>query len=75
MKLILLILMVTLLLVKVTQAMYCWNKLGKCQTTCKDSEVFYILCRDETKCCVNPKHVPVKTRSLNATGRLETSGV
>ncbi|XP_039093608.1 beta-defensin 121 [Hyaena hyaena] len=71
MKLILLVLTVTLFLVQVTQAMYCWSKLGRCRTACKDSEAFHILCRDETKCCVNPKHVPVKTRPLNATGSLE----
>ncbi|KAI5770194.1 DEFB121-like protein [Gulo gulo luscus] len=61
MKLILLVLTVTLLLVWVTQAMYCWGKLGRCRTTCEQNEVFHILCTDEAKCCVNPKHVPVKT--------------
>ncbi|XP_053056091.1 beta-defensin 121 isoform X2 [Acinonyx jubatus] len=54
-----------------SQARHCWKKLGRCRTTCKDSEVFYLLCNDETKCCVNPKHVPVKTRSLPPTGSLE----
>ncbi|XP_053056093.1 beta-defensin 121 isoform X3 [Acinonyx jubatus] len=55
----------------VLKARHCWKKLGRCRTTCKDSEVFYLLCNDETKCCVNPKHVPVKTRSLPPTGSLE----
>ncbi|EFB14913.1 hypothetical protein PANDA_006787, partial [Ailuropoda melanoleuca] len=40
--------------------MRCWGKLGRCRTTCEQSEVFHILCTDEAKCCVNPKHVPVK---------------
>ncbi|XP_032715309.1 beta-defensin 121 [Lontra canadensis] len=61
MKLILLVLTVTLLLVRVTQAMYCWGKLGRVRTMCEQNEVFHILCMDEAKCCVNPKHVPVKT--------------
>uniref|UniRef100_A0A8C9KCK8 Beta-defensin n=2 Tax=Panthera tigris TaxID=9694 RepID=A0A8C9KCK8_PANTA len=75
MKRILLVLTVSLLLAQVTQARHCWKKLGRCRTTCKDSEVFYLLCNDETKCCVNPKRVPVKTRSLKPTGSLETSAV
>ncbi|XP_008701617.1 beta-defensin 121 [Ursus americanus] len=61
MKLMLLVLAVILLLVRVTQAMRCWGKLGRCRTTCEQNEVFHILCTDEAKCCVNPKHIPVKT--------------
>ncbi|XP_036780430.1 beta-defensin 121-like [Manis pentadactyla] len=66
----LLVLTLTLLLAQGTPAMKCWGKLGKCRVTCKKNEVFYILCSDEAKCCVNPKFVPVKTGSSNITGSL-----
>ncbi|XP_044940150.1 LOW QUALITY PROTEIN: beta-defensin 121 [Mustela nigripes] len=62
MKLIFLVLTVTLLLVWVAQARYCWGKLGRCRTKCEQNEVSHILCPYyEAKCCVNPKYVPVQT--------------
>ncbi|XP_037353351.1 beta-defensin 121-like [Talpa occidentalis] len=67
MKLLLLILTVTLLLTQVTPVKKCWSKLGKCRTNCEDNEVFYILCSNESKCCINPKHVPVKSGSSSIT--------
>ncbi|XP_032317082.1 beta-defensin 121 [Camelus ferus] len=71
MKFLLLILTVTLLLAQVTPAMKCWSKLGSCRTKCEENELFYILCRDETMCCVDPKYVPEKKgKSSNASGRL-----
>ncbi|XP_047626290.1 beta-defensin 121 [Phacochoerus africanus] len=57
----LLILTVALLLAQLTPAMKCWSALGRCRTTCQESEVFHILCRDATMCCVHPKYIPVKT--------------
>lgn len=42
-------------------AMKCWSALGRCRTTCQESEVFHILCRDATMCCVHPKYIPIKT--------------
>ncbi|XP_014652293.1 PREDICTED: beta-defensin 121 [Ceratotherium simum simum] len=66
----LLVLTVTLLLAQVTPATKCWSKLGRCRKTCEESEVFYILCRTEAKCCVNPKYVPVETGFSNETGKL-----
>ncbi|XP_003433288.2 beta-defensin 121 isoform X2 [Canis lupus baileyi] len=66
MKLILLMLAVALLLVQVTQAMSCWGKLGRCRATCEKNEVFHILCTNEAKCCVHPKHVPIGAGSSSA---------
>ncbi|XP_053429356.1 beta-defensin 121-like [Nycticebus coucang] len=60
MKLLLLVLTITLLLAQVTPVMKCWRKLGRCRTTCKGKEEFYILCKNQSKCCVDPKYVPMK---------------
>ncbi|KAM5305504.1 beta-defensin 121 [Glossophaga mutica] len=68
MKLILLVLTVTLPLVQVTKVKKCWGKLGTCRIMCNESEVFYILCNAEAKCCVDPKYVPVDTKPSNSTG-------
>ncbi|XP_024415014.1 beta-defensin 121 [Desmodus rotundus] len=68
MKLILLVLTVILPLVQVAKGKKCWSKLGTCRVICKESEVFYILCNAEAKCCVDPKHVPVNTKPSNSTG-------
>ncbi|XP_062944846.1 beta-defensin 121 [Cynocephalus volans] len=65
MKLLFLILTVTVFLAQATRVMKCWNRSGRCRTTCKENEVFYILCDTHTKCCVNPKYVPVKPESSN----------
>ncbi|XP_019604027.1 beta-defensin 121 [Rhinolophus sinicus] len=70
MKLILLFLTVTLPLAQVIPVTKCWGKLGKCRIMCEESEVFYILCNAEAKCCVHPKYVPVDTGSSNSTGSL-----
>ncbi|KAL2763869.1 beta-defensin 121 isoform 2, partial [Daubentonia madagascariensis] len=58
---------------KVQEVMKCWGKLGRCRTTCKESEVFYILCKTEFKCCVEPKNVPVKPEFSNTDGSLGSS--
>uniref|UniRef100_A0A8C3WHY4 Beta-defensin n=1 Tax=Catagonus wagneri TaxID=51154 RepID=A0A8C3WHY4_9CETA len=71
----LLILTVTLLLAQFTPAMKCWSTLGTCRTKCQDSEVFHILCRDATMCCVDPKYMPSKPEPSNIAGRLGTSVV
>ncbi|XP_012521241.1 PREDICTED: beta-defensin 121-like [Propithecus coquereli] len=73
MKLLLLVLTVTLLLAQVTPVMKCWGKSGRCRTTCKQSEVFYILCKTEFKCCVEPKNVRVKPELPNTDGSLRSS--
>ncbi|XP_020137385.1 beta-defensin 121 [Microcebus murinus] len=73
MKLLLLVLIVTLLPVQVTPVKKCWSKLGRCRTTCKQSEVFYILCQTEFKCCVESKNVPVKPELPNTDGSLTSS--
>ncbi|XP_019501233.1 PREDICTED: beta-defensin 121-like [Hipposideros armiger] len=70
MKLILLVLTVTLPLAQVIRVMKCWGKLGRCRIMCEESEVFYILCNAAVKCCVNPKYVPIDTRSSNSTRSL-----
>ncbi|XP_054430133.1 beta-defensin 121 [Pteronotus mesoamericanus] len=70
MKLVLLALTVTLPLAQVAKVKKCWGQLGSCRIMCKESEVFYILCNAETKCCVNPKHVPVNTKPSNSTESL-----
>uniref|UniRef100_A0A8D1WBL8 Beta-defensin n=1 Tax=Sus scrofa TaxID=9823 RepID=A0A8D1WBL8_PIG len=71
----LLILTLALLLAQLTPAMKCWSALGRCRTTCQESEVFHILCRDATMCCVHPKYIPIKPESSNIAGRLGTSVV
>uniref|UniRef100_A0A5F9CDZ9 Beta-defensin n=1 Tax=Oryctolagus cuniculus TaxID=9986 RepID=A0A5F9CDZ9_RABIT len=45
--------------------MKCWGTSGRCRATCKESEIFHILCKSEEKCCVNPKYVPVKPASTS----------
>lgn len=50
--------------------MKCWHRLGICRTACEEGEVFYILCNAEAKCCVNPKYVPVNTKSSDSSGSL-----
>uniref|UniRef100_A0A8C0X6R3 Beta-defensin n=1 Tax=Castor canadensis TaxID=51338 RepID=A0A8C0X6R3_CASCN len=62
MKLLLLLLTVILVLDQVTKATKCWGTSGRCKTTCKETEVFYILCKTGDKCCVNPKYVPTLNR-------------
>ncbi|XP_040837186.1 beta-defensin 121 [Ochotona curzoniae] len=57
MKFLLLVLTVALLLAQVSPVMKCWGRTGRCRETCKDSEVFHILCKSDIKCCVNPKYV------------------
>ncbi|PNJ57311.1 DEFB121 isoform 2 [Pongo abelii] len=73
MKLLLLFLTVTLLLAQVTPVMKCWGKSGRCRTTCKESEVYYILCKTEAKCCVDPKYVPVKPKLTDTNTSLEST--
>ncbi|XP_059563484.1 beta-defensin 121-like [Myotis daubentonii] len=68
MKLMLLVLTVTLTLAQAAKVMKCWRSLGICRTTCEEGEVFHILCNAEAKCCVNPKYVPVNTKSSNSAG-------
>ncbi|XP_006154771.1 beta-defensin 121 [Tupaia chinensis] len=65
MKFLLLVLIITLLLARVTPVMKCWGKSGRCRSTCKEGEVFHILCKAGIKCCVDPKYVPVKPGSSN----------
>ncbi|XP_077012903.1 beta-defensin 121 [Tamandua tetradactyla] len=75
MKLLLLVWTVSLLLAQVTPVKKCWAKSGRCRETCKDNEVFHILCKTEAKCCVRPKHVPFKTESSNTAGSLESTTI
>ncbi|XP_023405652.1 beta-defensin 121 [Loxodonta africana] len=67
MKLLLLVLTVSLVLAQVTSVMKCWRKQGRCRTTCKNGEVFHILCNVETKCCVEQKYVPFRLEASNTT--------
>nr|XP_051701108.1 beta-defensin 121-like isoform X2 [Oryctolagus cuniculus] len=48
-----------------SSVMKCWGTSGRCRATCKESEIFHILCKSEEKCCVNPKYVPVKPASTS----------
>ncbi|XP_010639183.1 beta-defensin 121 [Fukomys damarensis] len=72
MKLLLLVLAVTMYLSQTISVKKCWGTSGRCRTTCKKSEVFYILCKTAHKCCVKPKHVP-KLGSSNMDGRRGSS--
>nr|XP_017197195.2 beta-defensin 121-like isoform X1 [Oryctolagus cuniculus] len=65
MKLLLLVLPLALFLGQVSPVMKCWGTSGRCRATCKESEIFHILCKSEEKCCVNPKYVPVKPASTS----------
>ncbi|XP_069863094.1 beta-defensin 121-like [Dipodomys merriami] len=65
MKQLLLVLTVTLLLAQANEGTQCWGSSGKCRQTCKETEVFYILCQDGNKCCVNPKYVPAQLHKEN----------
>ncbi|XP_037667070.1 beta-defensin 121 [Choloepus didactylus] len=68
MKLLLLVWTVSLLLAQVTPDKKCWAKSGRCRETCKDNEVFHILCKAVTKCCVQPKYVPFNIASSDTAG-------
>ncbi|XP_036274250.1 beta-defensin 121 [Pipistrellus kuhlii] len=70
MKLILLVLTVILTWAQAAKVMKCWGRKGVCRTMCEAGEVFYILCNPEAQCCVNPKYLPVNTKSSNSTGSL-----
>ncbi|XP_003941049.1 beta-defensin 121 isoform X2 [Saimiri boliviensis] len=58
---------------EVKEVMKCWGKSGRCRAMCKESEVYYILCNTEAKCCVDPKYVPVKPELANTNASLESA--
>ncbi|XP_033041904.1 beta-defensin 121 isoform X2 [Trachypithecus francoisi] len=58
---------------EVKEVTKCWGKSGRCRTTCKKSEVYYILCKTEAKCCVDPKYVPVKSKLTDTNTSLESA--
>ncbi|XP_047392490.1 beta-defensin 121 [Sciurus carolinensis] len=66
MQLLFLFLTVMVLLAQGTRVTKCWNTRGRCRMTCKEKEVFYILCKYEGKCCVEPKYVHFKPKAPNA---------
>ncbi|XP_076705580.1 beta-defensin 121 [Callospermophilus lateralis] len=64
MQLLFLFLTVMVLLAQGARVKKCWSTFGRCRGNCKENEVFYLLCKEEGKCCVDPKYVRFKPKTL-----------
>uniref|UniRef100_A0A8C9PHD4 Beta-defensin n=1 Tax=Spermophilus dauricus TaxID=99837 RepID=A0A8C9PHD4_SPEDA len=52
----------------------CWSTFGRCRENCKENEVFYILCKEEGKCCVDPnRYVTMKPITIDYRPKLNSA--